>query len=138
MIKKMLEELSEQRVVLTAQLQQQAGLGPVPAHEVNRIFAALSQVPLNRVRGLITIAAVDSQDPLKGPGIEVMLGVAGTGQMLDALNNLVIAKVEVEREARTTPQGEVCPGCGEVHEEGDFGAALLTALLGAPPRQGSH
>lgn len=127
MLKQMLKKMLEAKLSQNVQQQLKAGVGPIPASEADELLLQVAQLPHDRLRGLIVIAAVDIEDPARGAGLDVRTIVAGNASTLEPLLELGAEQISEKLEDPTrTVDGEICPGCGEVHGQGeDFLEELL-------------
>lgn len=129
----MLQKLLEAQLSKAVQEQVLAGVGTIPKNDADDILTRVAQLDASKLRGIIVIAALDLEDPVRGSGVDVQTLVAGTPATLDPL--LELASFQIDERLNSKSDGEVCPGCGEVHEGGeDFLEQLLRRGPGTPPR----
>lgn len=119
----MLQKLLEMQLSNAVQEQIRAGVGTIPKNDADDILTRVAQLDASKLRGIVVIIASDLEDPHRGQGIDVQTLVAGTPATLDPL--LELGSHQIDEKLRS-PEGEVCPGCGEVHGSGeDFLDELL-------------
>lgn len=114
---KLLRDVASQKVARIAAEQVQAGLGPIPKEHADNLLLETAQLPHDKLRGLIVIAATDMDDPVRGKGVDVKFISGGTGEFTEALLELLAVTLTQELKAAKPVKGERCPGCGEVHDE---------------------
>lgn len=128
----MLQKLLEAKLAMTVQNQISAGIGPVPKADADDILTKVAQLDASKVRGIIVIVATDLEDPERGAGIDVSTFIAGTDATLDPLMELASFQLDEKLSNPSAPiEGEVCPGCGEVH---DLEGGLEELLRRGPSR----
>lgn len=132
----MLQKLLEAQLSKSVQDQIRAGIGHVPKNDADEILANVAKLDVSKLRGIVVIAVSDIEDPTRGSGIDVQTFVAGTPATLEPLMDLAVYQIEEKLRNPSAPvKGEVCPGCGEVHDDfNDFeepgsGIGMLLALL---------
>lgn len=127
----MLQKLLEMKLSKAVQEQVLAGVGTVPKNDADDILTRVAQLDATKIRGLVIIAASDIDN-----GVDVQTLMAGTPATLDPLMGLAVFQIsEKLQNPDTVVEGEVCPGCGEVHGSGeDFLDQLLRRGSGTPPR----
>lgn len=132
----MLQKLLEMKLSQAVREQLRAGVGTVPKNDADDILTRVAQLDASRLRGIIVIAALDLEDPVRGSGVDVQTLVAGTPATLDPL--LELASFQIDEKLQNpdaVADGEVCPDCGVVHGSGeDFLEELLRRGPGTPPR----
>lgn len=120
----MLQKLLEMKLSQAVQEQLRAGVGAVPKEHADELLTKVAQLDATKIRGLIVIVASDMDN---GVGVDVQTLVAGTPATLDPL--LELASFQIDEKLQNpdaVADGEVCPGCGEVHGSGeDFLDELL-------------
>ena len=123
----MLQKLLEAQLSNAVQEQIRAGVGTIPKNDADDILTRVAQLDASKLRGIIVIVASDLEDPHRGRGIDVQTLVAGTPATLDPL--LELGSFQIDEKLQNPSEaadGEVCPGCGEVHGSGeDFLDELL-------------
>ena len=128
----MLQKLLEAQLSKAVQEQILAGVGTIPKNDADDILTRVAQLDASKLRGIIVIAALDLEDPVRGSGVDVKTLVAGTPATLDPLLELGSHQID---EKLQNPGGQVCPFCDNVHGSGeDFLEQLLRRGPGTPPR----
>lgn len=135
----MLQKLLEIKLAQAVQDQTRAGVGNVPKDDADELLTKVAQFDASKLRGLIVIAAFDLNDPQRGPGIDVQTLVAGTPATLDPL--LELASFQIDEKLQNPDmmvKGEICPGCGEIHDDLDNGLEELLRRGPGRPRGGNQ
>lgn len=145
MMRGMLSQLLQAKLGAAVQAQTQMGIGPVPKDDADELLLRLAQLPHDRVRGLIVIAALDIDSPVRGQGLDIQTFALGTPATLDPLLDLGCSQLDekLQHPDQLVP-GEVCRDCGCPHvnfaNEENFGGSpmgrgtelhqLLESLMG--------
>lgn len=116
MMREILMKALESKLALAVLNQIKLGVPCVPKEDADDLLLKVAQLPHDRVRGLIVIAALDVEHPERGSGLDVQTYALGTSATLDPLLELGCHQLD----ARLTSLEDVCPDCGQSHGGEDF------------------
>lgn len=120
MLRGMLSYLLQAKLGEAVSAQAKLGIGPVPLADANEMLLRLSQLPHDRLRGLIVIAALDDENPTSSQGLNIQTFALGTPTTLEPLLEL---GSHVLDEKLANPErlmeGEICRDCGCEHTHFD-------------------
>lgn len=136
MLKGLLAELLQTKLGMAVVAQTKRGIGPVPKDDADDLLLRIAQLPHDRVRGLIVIAAIDIEHHTHGAGLDVQTFALGTPATLSPLLELGCHQLDekLQNPDKLVP-GEVCNDCGQVHDEGPFDNMMNFG--GAPLERGN-
>lgn len=130
----MLQKLLETQLSHAVMSQIKAGVGTIPKDQADELLTKAAQLDVSKLRGLIIISVSDLEDPTRGAGIDVATLVAGTPATLNPLLELASFQIDEKLRNPDAPvKGEVCAGCGEVHDFPDGGEDFIDQLLRRGP-----
>lgn len=130
---------SNMKAIVAAQIR--AGVGPIDAGVTDAALLELAQLPHDKLRGLIVVAAVDTPD-----GLDMKLNVLGAPPLIEA--SMAFAELMIkEKWEELGYDPDACLGCGQAHDGPDNHDplrrgrelhSLLEALLDLTPTRRSR